>query len=296
MATTATGPHAPLTGARPAGPGCWHARPVSGEEDERVLAGGNLTRVVRVGDTVRREAGPWTPLVHDLLRHVRAAGFELAPEPLGSDQRGREVLSYLPGVTLTGEPWPAWVWSDALLVQAAGALARYHRAVAGFRPATVTSRLGTAPLRAGEIVCHNDFAPYNCTFEDGRLTGVFDWDVVSAAPPAWDLAFLAWQWVPLRPPVDVGAGHTPADAARRLRLLVDAYGLADASGFVDLVVARIQASWQGIVDRAAGGDPVFERLLRDGHAAAMERAVTFVRSLRAELTEVLDRRGPMRPT
>ena len=32
------------------------------------LRGGNVSTVVRVGETVRRNAGPWTPTVHALLR------------------------------------------------------------------------------------------------------------------------------------------------------------------------------------------------------------------------------------
>lgn len=38
------------------------------------LDGGNVTTVVRVGDTVRRTAGPWTPAVHALLAWVRERG------------------------------------------------------------------------------------------------------------------------------------------------------------------------------------------------------------------------------
>jgi hypothetical protein len=44
------------------------------------LDGGNMSSgVVRVGDTVRRPAGPWTPTVHALLGHLHAAGFRGAP-------------------------------------------------------------------------------------------------------------------------------------------------------------------------------------------------------------------------
>jgi hypothetical protein len=32
-------------------------------EHEEVLAGGNMTAVVRVGNTVRRGAGPWTTTI-----------------------------------------------------------------------------------------------------------------------------------------------------------------------------------------------------------------------------------------
>ena len=61
------------------------------------LAGGNMSSgVVRVGDTVRRPAGPWTPAVHALLTHLHAAGFPGAPRPLGIDEHGREVLTFIP--------------------------------------------------------------------------------------------------------------------------------------------------------------------------------------------------------
>jgi hypothetical protein len=48
------------------------------------LSGGNMSSgVVRVGDTVRRPAGPWTPSVHALLTHLHDAGFDGAPRPHG---------------------------------------------------------------------------------------------------------------------------------------------------------------------------------------------------------------------
>ncbi len=53
----------------------WHMT----DEPEVPLTGGDMTAVVRVGDTVRRTAGPWTPAVHALLRHLRAAGFTQIP-------------------------------------------------------------------------------------------------------------------------------------------------------------------------------------------------------------------------
>ena len=40
------------------------------QDEEIRLAGGNLGGAVRVGDTVRRPVGPWTPAVHALLGHL----------------------------------------------------------------------------------------------------------------------------------------------------------------------------------------------------------------------------------
>ena len=63
---------------------------------ETPLAGSRLNTVVKVGDEVRRVAGPWTPTVHALLRHIRHRGFSLAPEPRRADPVGREALRYIP--------------------------------------------------------------------------------------------------------------------------------------------------------------------------------------------------------
>src|SRR4051794_7548110 len=100
--------------------------------DEEVLTGGHLTHVVRVGDTVRREANRWTRTVQALLKHVADVGFEGAPAPLGFDDKGREVLSFIEGQVGTGRP-PSYVWSDAVIVHVGKLLRRYHDAASSFR-------------------------------------------------------------------------------------------------------------------------------------------------------------------
>ena len=53
-------------------------------DDEYALDGGNVAAgVVRVGGTVRKPAGFWTPAVEALLSHLRCSGFTGAPRPLG---------------------------------------------------------------------------------------------------------------------------------------------------------------------------------------------------------------------
>lgn len=256
------------------------------DEPEEVLAGGNLSTVVRVGATVRRPAGPWTPDIHSLLRHVRARGLRVAPEPLGIDERGREILEYIDGSTAGAKrPWPTWAWSDALLVQAAAALRMYHEAVSDFRPrGSIRSRLGESQLGAGDIVCHNDFAPYNVVYRDG-LVGVIDWDVVAAAPPVWDLAFFAWQWVPLHNEGLVRELGAPAivDAPRRLSVLCETYGRITSESMIDVVLERVAASRRGILERAAEGDPAFIRLRDAGHPAAMLATIEWIHMHETEL-------------
>jgi hypothetical protein len=64
---------------------------------ETVLEGGDLNHVVKVGDTVRRPQGEWSPAVHALLPHFEAVGFDGAPRFLGVDEQGREILSFVEG-------------------------------------------------------------------------------------------------------------------------------------------------------------------------------------------------------
>src|ERR1700742_5067540 len=101
---------------------------------ETPLAGGNMNSGgVRVGDTVRRPAGPWTPAVHALLAHLHAAGFGGAPRPLGIDEQGREVLTFISGPVV----WPgrfSLLDRDGALGRVACLIRDFHDAVAGFTP------------------------------------------------------------------------------------------------------------------------------------------------------------------
>ncbi len=210
------------------------------EAMEQPLAGGNSNAVVRIGDTVHREAGPWTATVHRLLRHVRANGFGLVPEPIGSDDRGREVLSYLPG-TVPAYPMPAWAWDDQVLVEAAAALRRFHDATAGFECADAAWQQPAHPPI--EVVCINDVAPYNMVFDDAhRLTGIIDVDQASPGSRAWDLCYLAYRIVPLVAPSNPDVpSSTQDERTRRLALLCATYGGVVPADVLAVLPDRLRA-------------------------------------------------------
>lgn len=259
------------------------------------LRGGTLNTVVRVGDTVRRTAGPWTPVVHRLLQHVRARGFALAPEPLGMDESGREVLRYIPGQTAGWDlPWPAWVRSAEMLGAVGSSLAAYHRAVAGFRPEGVIPwRSGPSRLGPDQIVCHHDLAPYNVVVSGGRLAGWLDWDLAGPGTALSDLAFVAWQWVPLHGPLVTSLlGWTePPDRSGRLARLLDAYGLDDRSHFLDAVGERVRYNRSVMLSRAAAGDPAYTALVEQGHIGGMDEALAFLAEEGPALQDRIGRRG-----
>lgn len=267
---------------------------------EEPLPGGNLGGATRVGNTVRRATGPWTPGVHALLRHLEAVGFAETPRVLGIDDRGREVLTYIDGATADPQPWPPWTRADAALVDVGRLLRRLHAAVRPFRPPHPTVwRFTDRRMAPDEIVCHNDVGPYNVVWRDGRIAALIDWDVAGPGSPFDDLAFAAWQWVPLHHPSILDPGwERPPDVTRRLRLLCDAYGLApDArGGLVDAIPGRMRASLDRMSAAADSGQPAFVRVRDAGYLDNMRRSIDHVASilpsLRSELRIETGRTGP----
>jgi aminoglycoside phosphotransferase (APT) family kinase protein len=188
--------------------------------DERRLTGGRVTKgVTRIGDTVRRPAGPNSRFVRALLAYLERCGFEAAPRYLGSDERGREIFSfhhgYVPADLDSGIP-------DTVLVSAARLIRRFHDATAG------------APIAdQGEVVCHNDLSPCNFVFREDKPVAIIDFDAAAPGERLDDVGYALFLWLNLGTD-----GPPPHEQARRIQLFCDAYGVvADAT----VVEATIRA-------------------------------------------------------
>lgn len=204
-------------------------------EREIELTGGGVTAgIVRLGDTVRRPAGPWTPTIHAYLRHLEDRGFPGAPRALGLDDRGREVLTFVEGEVPSSSSWrrghatrlPAPALTDEALVDAARLIRSLHVAAAGFAPLQAVWKEYAHPLLPGEIVCHGDLGPHNTVYRDGRPVAFIDWDGARPNEPLLELGFAAWAYVPLADDAycrEMGF-EAPPDRGRRLRLFGEAYG------------------------------------------------------------------------
>lgn len=231
------------------------------------LRGGNVSTVVRVGDTVRRNAGPWTPSVHALLRHLEYVGFTGAPRALGMDERNREVLSYLEGECGEYPLAPHWV-TDEALVTVATMLRMFHDAQYGLvlPEGAVWRSFGPSP--ESEVICHHDAAPHNVIWRPDGTLGMIDFDLASPGSRIYDVAYAAWTWVPVFADRDsITLGWRRPDRPRRLRLFADAYGLIprDRHRLVRTIRKRIVDHVEGIRRMAAAGDPAFVRIVNRGH-------------------------------
>jgi hypothetical protein len=248
---------------------------------EKTLPGGNTVGAVRIGDVVHKQASPWTPTVHALLRHLEEAGVDGVPRVLGFDDQGRQMLTYLPGEMIGDrDHWPAWAFADSTLVQVGRWLRRIHDVTAGFVPPADERWFTGRTMQPGWVVGHQDAAPYNAAMDGDRLVGFFDWDMASPSPREFDLAFSALVWVPLgapNPGEQLGV-HDLEDRSRRLHLFLDAYDYdGDRHAFGPAVVQRARRQASVIRDLANSGDRAAIALLPiAGH---LERSASHVETL-----------------
>lgn len=191
-------------------------------------------RVEIVGDTVRRPRQPWTPTVHRVLAHLRAAGLTSVPAPLALDD-DHETVSLLPG--LAGrECWPHQA-TEAGLRSAARLLRAVHDATVGWVP-PADAVWGRPPSAGAEVIAHGDPGPWNMTWADGAAVGLFDWDYCHPAPRREDVAYALEYLAPFRSDADALRWHgfdRAPDRARRIEVFCAAYGI-DPEGMVDAVI------------------------------------------------------------
>jgi Ser/Thr protein kinase RdoA (MazF antagonist) len=178
------------------------------------LTGGRITKgVVRIGDTVRRPAVPFTA---ELLRLLD--GLDIVPRYLGLDDDGRDVFTYLDG----------WVparfehWTDEQIAAVGRLLRAFHDATRG-------SRL------AGhhDVVCHHDPGPNNFVFRDGVPVALIDFDTAEPGSLLEDIGYAAWTWC-------IASKRPLEDQPGQVKVLVDAYGLTGPQrhAVVDAILER----------------------------------------------------------
>lgn len=194
--------------------------------EEEKLDFGSVSSPVRIGNTVHRQAGAWTPTVHALLKFLNQNSFAYAPQPIGMDAQGREVLKFLPGRAAT-RPWPTVLLTNEGLRQAANMLRKYHDTVQNFpAPHGAEWRIGKMDKRPEQVILHGDLGPWNTLWQDDILTGLIDWDFAEPGERITDLAQMAYYFVPLRR--EEGwqkAGFTERpDFRERLKTLCTTYG------------------------------------------------------------------------
>lgn len=186
-----------------------------------------------------------------------------------------ETLSFLTGET-TGYPLRPSFRTDAALVGSARLLRTYHDACSGFEHDEL-DRWFLPTREPVEVICHGDFAPYNCVITDGAVSGVFDFDTAHPGPRLWDLGYGAYRWVTLTAPDNEDGLDGHGEQRRRLLLFCDAYGTENLDGVLRAATDRLEALVEMMRDLAKAGNAAFGGHVRKGHDLRYLADIAYIR-------------------
>jgi aminoglycoside phosphotransferase (APT) family kinase protein len=264
----------------------------SSATDEVPLVGDGVTPgIVRIGDTVRRPVRPFTTTVDAYLAHLHAAGFTGAPVPLGFDEQGREILSFVPG-DVPREPLPPEATGEDVLVALARLVRDLHDASEGWKPPP-DAVWGSNPraTERPELVTHRDYCPGNVVFRNGLPVALIDFDLARPTTRLYDIADALYWWAPLLDPLDRTPALAEADIPRRVAVFADAYGMTSdqRSGLVPVADQMIRRFHISVREKAAT-DPVFRRMWEAGGKDRLPRAEKWITQAGVAITAGLTRR------
>lgn len=244
------------------------------------LEGGRVNQIAKVGETVQRPAGAWTPTIHQLLRHVRAQGLLSVPEPLGFDGE-QETVSFIAG-EVRNYPLSDAAKSEEALVSAAKLLRVYHDATTSFVRQLRGDEVWMLPAREPvEVICHGDFAPYNVVLRGNTAVAIIDFDTAHPAPRVWDIAYALYRWAPLTSPDNPDGFGSEQEKIARTSLFCDAYGLPEAerAGLIGWVIKRLQTLVAFMQAEAEAGNTAFQANLADGHHLLYLRDAVYLQEI-----------------
>jgi len=224
-------------------------------QEQIVLTGGNMNKPVLANNTVYKEINPATNNIHKLLVFVRSNGIDWVPESYGIINN-KHALSFLPGNVIHDNP--AWIFNESILIESAHKLRQWHDATIDFQPFDSYWLLSNDEDQ--EIICHNDFAPYNWVFnDDNKLIGLIDFDTCSPGSRLWDIAYTAYRIVPLMPYDDISiyseiSPYTIQEMKTRLIKFLESYAGNDTEMLypIRVVINKVQkrlikiATWSEI--------------------------------------------------
>jgi hypothetical protein len=247
---------------------------------------GFSSRVVRVGRTVRRPVHKNTAVVHALLEHLVRTGFEGAPRALGIDQQGRDVVSYISGVA-GHYPLKPYVLSESTLIRLGLLLRRFHDATISFSlPKHLVWQNSVS--RTSEVICHGDVGPYNIIFRNGAPIGLIDFERATPGPRVWDIAFVAYRFGPLCDLLEQTlAPSFLRQIARRIRILLDAYGFSQKEDLLEWIQLRLKTEI-GLFESGGTDDLALrQEKIEAGHLALYKRDLRLIEEVTGDLRALI---------
>ena len=156
-------------------------------------------------------------------------------------------------------------------------LREYHDAVKDFRP-SADHEWAVRASDPPELLCHNDFGPWNLVYDGDEPVGILDWDFAAPGPRDNDVAYALEYVVPFRDDETALSWHhfdTVPDRRHRLELFAETYGLTSTEPLVDSVIARQRLTVVHVEELAARGLEPQLSWANDGTLAESRRRIAW---------------------
>jgi aminoglycoside phosphotransferase (APT) family kinase protein len=170
---------------------------------------------------MRRPTHDRSAYVDALLQHLAGVGFGGVPRPLGYDDQGRQILTFIEGEVPASEG--PYRFTDKRIRSATALIRAFHDVTAA------------STFRADqEVVCHGDLGPHNTVFHGERAVAIIDFDDdVGPGRRVDDFAQAVWSFADL-----TSSEVTVAEQARKARVMCDIYGDVTPGAVVQALTAR----------------------------------------------------------
>lgn len=184
---------------------------------EEVLKGGQSNEsVVKIENTVRRVTSENSEFVHKLLKLLEYKNYPYAPRLLGIDDKGREILTFVDGKTVSVN------LNDEQLKKIVLMIKQLHDTTAG------SELCGNM-----EVITHCDLAPWNTIIKDNEIIGFIDFDGSQPGKRVDDLAYFLWTFL------ELGSVNTDnVKQFKRIKMLCDIYGFKSIKELVDAILEQ----------------------------------------------------------
>ena len=148
-------------------------------------------------------------------------------------------------------------------------------------------------MKKHEVICHNDFAPYNLVCTSSKPYAVIDFDMAGPGPRLRDVAYAAFWFAPLWSQGDLGE-RARADreaGSPRLHLFCRAYGISASSELLDMVESVLQFLGDWLGEQAESGNIACQKLIAEGGLASWRRELLGFQNIRPSLERNLKGTG-----
>lgn len=255
------------------------------------LQGGRENKIALIDEHIHRPSGFWSKSVHALLNHVRQKGFLAVPKPLGFDEDGNEVLTFLSG-EVGNYPLSEAASSIEALTSAALLLRSYHEMTVSFLSEKQGEYSWLLPTQEpAEVICHGDFAPYNVVLNGNKAVGIIDFDTAHPAPRVWDIAYAVYRWAPLKNPKNPDSFGNLEAQIQRASLFCDTYDLSAEQrlNLVAVMIERLRGLIGFMHSEAQRGNEAFLANIADGHDLGYLDDIDYLHQNRATIDAGLHR-------